>query len=478
MNDVYKPIESFETNWQEVGQESNFLSVIFDGMFGWVNDSIEGRYTSLDQQRSKMLQENPDLDISALDDGFALEAEKLNAIRQKQSRGFTIIDINPGLLTEQEAVCNLPYEFLFDGTGFMPNQTGSVAKNFRTVPLDISGNFLKIEYIYENNQRSNILSGSVLPPKTNIKYVESLETVDGEFDLKTGQTESSFDQFARNKIFVGFGDNIQKPHIVTRSGDYFNTYFNSLSLTFNIGCPKIRITIGFNSEKHDGPNVAAVNSNLEMTGAGRMFSDLDSVMTPFCLTEYDNGTSGKYYLTQSIGTTLVQPLIQNTGYNYNSSTDYNQRSLGYSLIYINRIRFHAQKGSDAIPTYMRVNIYLSNFLIPPIIGPAIQTKRVHSFTLFLSDRGPNLDYGVYQLEMKNAIRVIIPNGNLLLMETAITGGAGVVGYDFSIDGYAYGELLRLTSAEAPFVRSVYTSKYITDSSFISDYNRINSLEGP
>lgn len=478
MNDLeFKPIQDYDVEWQDFSKDSA-LSNLFDNFFGWVNDSFESRYKTLDEQRAEILKQDPSLDIRNLDDGYNLEVEKLNAIQQKSSRGFTIIDINPGLLTEQNATISIPYEFIFDGTNFMPQGNESITKNFRSVPIDIAGNFVKVEFITESNSTGNINRTGNYRPHANIKYSSILDPIYGESDLTTNQTDYSFDYYARNKVFISFTDATQKPHMITKSGDSFETYFNNLIVTLNIGAPKIRITIGFNSKKFDGPSNNAVNANLALTGAGRWINEIDTVMSPFCLTEYDNGPItqwhpyGKTYLYPVSGTVFTENLIYNSGYTYINSSSLIDYSLGYSVLWITRIRYRGIFGAADNSTSLRVNIYVTNFITPPIIGPPKNEKRVHTFDL--RSFRTNVEY---IFEPCTPIRVVIPNGNRLVHDLTFTQGApGTAEVSWCIDGYSHGEILTQTDIELNNI--AISSKYITDSVFLSDFNRVNALRDP
>ena len=281
-----KPIKEYQVDI--VTDQQSALGVLFDNMFGWIDAG--DRYVTIETQRDQMLVDSPDLDIRRLDAGYQLEAERLNAIQQQSSKGFQIIDINPGLLLSTENPLTLPYEFIFDGTNFLPDQNMNFVKNFRSVNIPIAGNFLKIEYIFEINTGANISYSPIeavgdptrLVPQAQVKYSEAFGTSLGEMDLITDQEYYTLDNFARNKVWLDFGPSTGKPHLIPTSGRIFKTYFNEVNVSLNIGAPKIRVTIGFNSEVYEASSSGAVNSRLALSGAGRLFNDIDQALSPFC----------------------------------------------------------------------------------------------------------------------------------------------------------------------------------------------------
>ena len=479
MFDVNETI-NYELDWSDMPNsegQSSALTNLFDNFFGWVNDSLESRYVTLDQQRREMLLANPDLDIKSLEDGFALEAERLNAIQQRSSRGFTIIDINPGLLTNQNYPVNLPYEFLFDGSNFIPDQDDSLTKNFRSVPIEIAGNFVKIEYIYENNTDAN-RTPTNSRPKAQIKYQQALkntatvngQTIYSETNLTTGYLNYFFDNFSRSKVFIGFGDTSQKPHLVKRSGDFFKTYFNSLNITLNIGAPKIRITVGFNSEKFDGPSDAPMNSQLHMLGLGRLFNDSDSVMAPFNLqwgdqiSSYSTAVAGLPILSGGVVASTSYGLVYNKGYNLSGGLI----GLGYSVLWISSLQFTSNR-TTAANSFIQFNL-----TIGPTASPsAANTIRVYGAKLDMAN-GSTQQQIEHVINFTTPLRVVIPVDSYLALTMYHQSSVNTnLIATWSISGYSYGQLQKIESGA---FASIFSTKYITDSTLLSDYNRIEVIK--
>lgn len=473
-----KPIKEYQVDI--VTDQQSAIGVLFDNMFGWIDAG--DRYVTIESQRDQMLVDSPDLDIRRLDAGYQLEAERLNAIQQQSSKGFQIIDINPGLLLSTENPLTLPYEFIFDGTNFLPDQNMNFVKNFRSVNIPIAGNFLKIEYIFEINTGANISYSPIeavgdptrLVPQAQVKYSEAFGTSLGEMDLITDQEYYTLDNFARNKVWLDFGPSTGKPHLIPTSGRIFKTYFNEVNVSLNIGAPKIRVTIGFNSEVYEASSSGAVNSRLALSGAGRLFNDIDQVLSPFCLNdlEFTQGVSRVYRGIPCVGAGVPAQasynILANYGYIPQGATTDLQSSYGYSVIFISRIRFcFTFTTALTVGQYVRANLNIKNMFYPTI-GIQTQTKTVHNFKV------STINSSEYILEPSEPIRVVIPASSALYLTIDQDFTAAMIGnFSYSIDGYSLGEIVR-TTLPSGYILAV-TSKFITDATFISDLNRIRSL---
>lgn len=485
--DFKKDLLTYKVSWADFNQIGQGISAVASNTFDWIADPVN-KIVPREEQISSMLEQDPSLDITNRDDGFELDNERLFAIQQKRTRPLQVIDINPGLLDPIANAFSLPFESIFDGANFIPNQNGSLSANWRTVNIPIAGNFVKIEFIYENNGQANrkndanIANNSIPPyPFAQLKYSSAIVS-GNELDLTTGQSISSFDSFARTKVFLNFSSLADKPHIITKSGDSFDTYFSELNLTLNIGSPKIRVTIGFNSTKSDGPSNAEVNSKFAITGAGRLFNEIDTVLSPFCITEVDNGDSSTININgrkiTNIGTTGFQ-IIKNSAFGIGGT---NAPVMGYSVFWITKIYFrisqNAPNASDTVNS-LTVKFFVSN-------GTSTR-KRVHSFRMFVGEiarsvSGTIFSKSDYTHAPTEAIRVVLPAGHTFSVEIDSNTSSSdiniVNSVSYAIDGYSLGEFARQSVVDIPQFRFVYTTKFLTDATFLADYNRLSVLADP
>lgn len=464
----FEKLNTYDINWKD------FTQTILSEPFDLVSEVINGfsNYLTPDQISDQLIKDNPDYEIKNLDDGYTLEAEKLLAIQQKSSRGFKVIDINPGLLGPLDFPLNLPFEFLFDGTNFLNNQNDNYVENFRSVNIPVQGNFLKVEYINEINTTAN-LTTQIDPttflsrPKAEIKYSDAFPTSD-RTDLVTGQTTYSFDNFARTKIFIDFGSSSNKPHLLGQSNKIFKGYFNEINIHLNIGAPKIRITVGFNSEVLESSDASSINSKLHLTGAARLLNDIDQVMSPFNYTDYnlvgqENGIS---LTTLPSNISTVDLGLIACDYVAPISGAIPLQTYGYSVLWLTNLNFRLKNydlSTAPAGSFFKIEIYIRGYTAS--IGGVSQNKQVYSDNLSFNDEN-------YQKTFSEPKRVVIPEGaTLMLRMSFITPGVtGQAILNFSIDGYSLGELLLDSNGV------LVTSKYLTDAVFMSDFNRIESIK--
>lgn len=467
-------VQTYQVEWTSYETKkgvSEILSGFLDTSFSWVNEVLSGRYETIESQRKAMLQADPSLQMTNRSDGYELEADRLLAIQQRNSRGFTIIDINPGLLTRQEFPLTLPYEFLFDGTNFMPDSNQSLISNFRTVNIPVQGNYVKVEYLWETNSRANLSNVSTPRPYASRKYTQ---ITGNEQNLSVGQQSYTMDNFARNKVFVNFSSVTEKPIIIKRNGESFKTWFNEVNVTLNMGAPKIRIIIGMNSEMQEGSAHDAINARMSLTGSARMLADSDTVLSPFSICEQDNfqtvfKTPGNV-ININGNTATSFNLIQNLNAVQSAQLDY----LGYAVLWITKIRFRvASNGPTATTGALKVSLLVTN------VG-ASDVSRVHIFTLTANNltviSGGFVGETEYEFEPAEPIRVVIPSYSSLTMYIAgYTTALTTWEYSFEINGYSLGEIISLPVADLPGATYLVTSKYVTDSTFLSDFNRVSNI---
>lgn len=257
------------------------------------------------------------------DTDHALDANKLDAIKQKNSKGFTVFDINPNNLSRDNYPCvysgdtigrilGYDYTMLFnaDTLDSVTNQDGIFGyapfPYWRSVEINKPGNWIKIEYLDArfNNQgfvnspqpQNNI---SDTPQNTNIDYSS------WEYEGNIIQTS------AQQKILLDFENASPSPFVV-KSGDTFETYFSSVVITFKQLSPLIRITIGYNSKVVERSNT----TNSLHLGNGHGYADQMHNLTPFCFSDRDF-TQTPYYSNSYAGiycngtTTMYYPLVIN-----------------------------------------------------------------------------------------------------------------------------------------------------------------------
>ena len=296
-----------------------------------------------------------------------------------------------------------------------------------------------------------------------------------ELDLATGRQSYSLDNFARNKVFLNFSSVSEKPIIVKRSGDSFSTWFNELNITLNMGAPKIRVIIGMNSEVQEGPSNDSINANMALTGASRLFADSDTVLAPFAICEQDNfqqifRSNGIPIGVFGAGNFSFN-VIQNLNAVQSTSIDY----LGYSVLWITRLRFRIASFSSS--TFFLSNARINLLVVNP---SGSEYTRVHTFTMNAGSTIRNGSEAIgnseYIFTPEVPVRVTIPSGCALTFYISTYSGASITWeYSFEMNGYSLGEIVSIPVADLPGASYLVTSKYITDSTFLSDLNRVSNI---
>ena len=97
------------------------------------------------------------------EDDNKLNADKLEAIKQSNSKGFRVLDINPNLLSRADFFCKYQDDVLrqyvgnenvyetstikFDNVGSPTNNQSIQSPYWRSIEIPIQGNYLKIELL-------------------------------------------------------------------------------------------------------------------------------------------------------------------------------------------------------------------------------------------------------------------------------------------------------------------------------------------
>jgi len=223
------------------------------------------------------------------DTGHTLDSDLINSIRQTQSRGFKVIDIDPNLLDKSEFFCVYGDDILSRllGTDIQPTslqQVDSISNGnsprqyWRSIQFDEPGTYLKIEFMparraglgNPSNATLNINPLSITPSDTNDQF--------------NGDQYSYSPYIAGTRgILIDFENPTQAPHF-TNDEIEFHTNFSSFILSLRQLSVPVRITIGYNSK------VVAKNEkekSLHLFGGEGLTRKSLIHPTAFCLTDKD-----------------------------------------------------------------------------------------------------------------------------------------------------------------------------------------------
>lgn len=450
---------NYSVDWNNFADHpSSPVTFIFDKLGDFINE-LSG-YESISEQRIAMLKESPELGIQKFSDGYELDVDRVLAIQQRQSKGLTIIDINPGLLPREEFPLNIDSDFIFDGTNFLPQPDGSITGLFRSVSIPIQGNFVMIEFIQEINTTANSPRALKTEPRAAVKYDVN------ELNPASLGYEYLADELSRSLVYLNFNTTREKPFKINRSGDSFNTWFSELTVSLSVGAPKIRVTIGTNSTKTDGKLADSINSRLHLAGSARLFSDIDTTLMPFSICESDNLGSfnpGFRSLAASVVPTSVSlPML----FNDRSRTIAGFKSLGYSLLFITEIFVNLKvESANSTNGYFRLSLFVED--------SAGTRKRL--LTTALNADVTAVAASVYRgrdnyyFRPSEPLRVVMPNESFLIVKIDFyASNNATYQYAFTINGYSLGDIEVAGSI-------LSTTKFITDATFLSDLNRVGNI---
>lgn len=244
------------------------------------------------------------------ENAYELEAKKLEAIKQQSSKGFQIFDINPNNIEREDAFCAYPPDVMTtmigtesvnsisaagagdlyydNSTGVFSNGAPVILPYWRSIYIPVAGNFLKVEYLparigtdtgdFNTNKNSNQrIQNSTEPQNTTEKDFY-------DFYAPFSPTYFNANKVASDRIiFLDFNEPTDKP-IIIKHGERVKNYFNGVWLTFKQDSPRIRVTIGFNSE------ISTVDDrpqNLHLWRGHGLMNDSFINPVPFCISNFE-----------------------------------------------------------------------------------------------------------------------------------------------------------------------------------------------
>lgn len=465
-------LNNYDVSWVDFTAQkaSDYLDFIFG-----ISDLERQNFTREFQiqgfeANSKILK--PDLS------GYELEAKKLSTIQAYQSKGFQITDITPGNLSIVDYACAMRASWLFDGVNFMPDHDRYLTTNFRSVDIQSPGNFLKIEFIGEINNFSNLSGepGPLYRERASLKYQSVFNDSPAPKGLNLVQRNSSsgpipqdvyhYDNYSRGVVWVSFNSTDQKPHLV-RDGDVFNTYFDTITIHCNIGAPKIRVTIGNNSTIISPDTDSQINSQLHLAGGARLIKKLDQVMQPFCIT--DATATGKsvqgtnfYNITSGIRSVFSLVDVPSDFF----TTNFEYISSGYSVFWITKLRFRYTTNTD-----LDITSYLTAKFIIACGIPGVDAFAYRKLVASCSPKITGKASDEVELDFSQPLRVVIPPQSTFCLEIIsqnLPSSPIVFTPIYEIYGYSLGGIIPIYFVNGTF-SNLATTKFITDSSFLDDF---------
>ena len=291
---------------------------------------------------------------------FQLKADELNAIKALNSKGFQVFDLTPQKTLRSDSFCAYSENDLFQLLG--PNQGGNLLQYFdasgssglnnpmiapywRTVFIPVIGTFLKVEYLpIRVGKQSGIVSSN--SSASNYQLIEDFNDVQNTNESQSNQYNGN--ALSSDRIILIDFNNPTSAPIIAKPGDSFKTYFSGVYITFKQNSPRIRLTIGFNSEIESDDDKPM---NLSMWKGQGLFQQT-SAPIPFCITDHDmiEGVGGiGLTVGGGSGYTAFAPLIANPSVIVDPvtpSASYNMQS-GSVVFWITNIEMSLRNPSGA-----------------------------------------------------------------------------------------------------------------------------------
>lgn len=251
---------------------------------------------------------------SQVSQAHKLKAEEIDAIKQTNSKGFRIIDIDPNQLNRSDYMCSYTQEqilafigndYAFEGGAFRYDNSGASTAGSTTIPywrtinIPIAGNFLKIEIL-----PARTIDNFIVPfdPTNPVSYVN----VNSD-PQNTSVQEIAVLNAAKTNILLDFETITSNPHIV-KNGDIFETYFTNLYITVKQMNCRIRIIIGSNSKIS---SIYQKPVNLSLWDNGGFTRQETPHSSPFCFTDHQQNAID-FTGAQVASSTVYFSLIRNS----------------------------------------------------------------------------------------------------------------------------------------------------------------------
>lgn len=405
-----------------------------------------------------------------------ITSDVINSIAQSNAKGFRVLDINPNLLSRSDFYCvyqdTVLREYVgddnmsefnglfglsakYDNEGTPPSFQSIQSPYWRTVSIPVVGNFLKVEYL---PVRQNIGTGFATPPNDTIL----LSTVEPQntLEIVSGVLPGSSQIAGTGLILLDF-ENPSTTPLIVKNGDVFKTPFTQVFITFKQLSPKIRITIGYNSEIVESKNDPQSLSIWDGKSLTR-----NSLQSPkqFCIDTKDSGSLIGFSIGAMVpGAFSDFELV--LGPNASSRpTD------GLGVLWIDDFKFMVA----ATAAITSLKGYDFELFVTENLGGGLHNvlERVTCGRCFLD----STNFKFVQPEFKEAKRIVLRQNEALIMRaTCVYNVAPNVGtfLSFQVSGYSLGSLFGVIN---PFtgVDQVWPFRFsrpLTENPYATDLER-------
>lgn len=401
------------------------------GVWGALQDDV------LDDKKNPLSLEGirgaSDAPITNLVGNRKLDVEGINAQFQERNRGFSVIDVNPRILfssgsaNASQFLCQIPQNTLIQKVG-AEVIFAATAPRFVTVPINVPGNFLKIDF--------KTSAFNTVPTTVPAQSVDSFgKTTYPPATISSGENNGS-----PAVIMLQFDDS-GSPVVIVNDGDTFRLDFTQVFISFssNFAVPDFVVTVGQDCVISNERQTPIDASALAVFPGHGLFENALRHCTPFTFDQNDNQTAYNATpnpISLAAGTEFNAILINQ---NLNPANRGISRIQGYVVGWITQVTvvgrlplpanmsagFGIYQGAmDAVP--LRQLVY-----VPMQAGP---TDSVSGFTSF-----------AVTLSFPQPVRFCF-NGsrNHMLQVSVVNSGGSILNFAFAIHGYIWGSLSRTT----------------------------------
>jgi len=471
-NQETEPIKT-ETSFDAVyGIDKEFWDIKFfnpKGFTSFVDDVVLFLSPELQAKKMAVTDKYFEMQKRRVSD-HELKAEELNAIKQSQSKGFTIYDIDPKYFDSAyvsrtasvfppgsqspENPLGIPQEFIIEhlGTQLSQNVFGpvffedyvvnSLTPYLRTIEIDIVGNSLVFERI------ASPANAIVMGQASAQNLANTLASTGSQ--LFTGAAlYQEADDFLDNVIFISFEDPNTKPFLV-KHGDRFETYYTKIFITCKVGTPKFRIVSGLNSQYLPGAK-GTDQLHLSYGGKNNILDTLNHSLYPFCVNQRDfvpNAQSVIVLAVPANGRIHMPFIIGPASGNLN----------GVGVVWITGIDLFVSAGSGSTTVIGDIGIRNAN-------NPSFAVRKIHNFVSVVN----STTYTPFNVQFTTPVRCVLGNEEAICITFYAGGVAYTAALGFNIRGYSHGNFAPSFNVIGNNIRGpFYTNKVLASTEFTAD----------
>lgn len=241
-----------------------------------------------------------------------------NSILQKRESAFTTIDVDPLNFASLSYATQIPLSKIQDKLGYdFDNDT--VTQNgitfntnaWRSVPIPITGDFLKLEFLpsFVSSQQTwgpqSVGNPVGSPSNSDISKFDETDPSNipshaGVLTQPNADPTDKYSAFSSSRLILVTFDDLSNPFIVMRHGDIIETKFTRLFITTKYWNNRFSLIIGNGSRIVPNQSYRSENMRPAYSPGFGMWENESRHCTPFCFT-----ANGQQTTNDNSGTNLI-----------------------------------------------------------------------------------------------------------------------------------------------------------------------------